>query len=299
MITDDLNFIVRGRMPSELGLLLRPHRGGKIAEITGVVRGPFCEFAKTLTADFPLKKVIHAGLETDSVEALILDPCYWTPQLPFLYEFQLTLKMTDGSEKSAVTRAGVTRLHCLEDHLRLNLKRIVLRGAHCDQLDEASFQQARESETALIVNCPDEQVCELASRWGVPLIVDLRNVSQPWQEASRKLDWFPAVMLVLLSKEQMSDIGQGRRWPQQSFVAICTETKPSLEQIAKLKCDLLAVELSCTQRPPEGIANLEVPVIAIRTDADYADFTAARAACDRLQAELAPEFDLAGYFVTP
>jgi hypothetical protein len=31
----------------------------------------------------------------------------------------------------------------------------------------------------------------------------------------------------------------------------------------------------------------------------YADFDEARAACDRLQAELAPEFDLAGYFVAP
>jgi hypothetical protein len=38
-------------------------------------------------------------------------------------------------------------------------------------------------------------------------------------------------------------------------------------------------------------------VIAIREGGTYADLQTARLACDHLQAALAPEFDLAGYFV--
>ncbi len=300
MIENDLEFIVSTRMPSELRLLLKPRDGGVIAEIAGVVRGPFCDFAKTLTADFPLQKVIHAGLETNSLEALVLDPCYWTPALPFLYEFQLTLKMTNGVEQSVVLRTGVARRHCLEDHLRLDLKRIVLRGTKCEQPDEAFFQQAREHETALIVSCPQEQVCEMASRWGVPLVVDLREAQQSWQATGRQLDWFPAVTLVQLSEEQLRNVGQGRQWPRHSFAALSPGVNSSAEQIAKLPCDLLAVELSCDQRPPPWTTGCELPVIAIRQGvANNNDLQQARQACDRLQAELAPEFDLAGYFVTP
>ena len=61
--------------------------------------------------------------------------------------------------------------------------------------------------------------------------------------------------------------------------------------------DVIAVELAEGDRPPAWIAKVSKPVIAIRRGRVYADFFEARAACDRLQAELAPDFNLAGYFV--
>jgi hypothetical protein len=60
--------------------------------------------------------------------------------------------------------------------------------------------------------------------------------------------------------------------------------------------DVVAVELAAEERPPSWMASLGKPVIAIRRGGAYANLHEARAACDRLQAELAPEFDLAGYF---
>ena len=59
----------------------------------------------------------------------------------------------------------------------------------------------------------------------------------------------------------------------------------------------IVAKLDDGERPPRWMATCGRPVVAIRRGAAYAGFEEARIACDRLQAELAPEFDLAGYFV--
>ncbi len=298
-MNEDLEFCVSARMPGELRLVLWPRRGTTITSITGTACGPFCEFSKTLTADFRFQKVSRAGVEAGAVEVLVLDPCYWTPELPFLYEFHLSLKMVDGTERSVLATTGVVRLHCEADNLRMNLKRVVLRGTRCSAPTKAILQQAREHETALIVDYPEAWVCELASRIGVPLVVDLREIDRPWQEVGRELDWFPAVILVLLSTEQLVDVDRGWLGPRHSFVALAVSADASAEQIANLQYDLLAVELSGNGRPLEWIAGSEKPVIAIRRGESYPGLAGARSSCDRLQADLAPQFNLAGYFVSP
>ena len=59
----------------------------------------------------------------------------------------------------------------------------------------------------------------------------------------------------------------------------------------------MVLELQPGERPHAALAHCTLPVIAIRRGESYADFTTARAACDRLQAQLSPEFNLAGYFI--
>jgi hypothetical protein len=61
-------------------------------------------------------------------------------------------------------------------------------------------------------------------------------------------------------------------------------------------CDAYAIELQSGERPPTWAATCDKPVIVIRNDLE-AEIRTARMSCDKLQAELAPEFDLAGYFV--
>ena len=60
---------------------------------------------------------------------------------------------------------------------------------------------------------------------------------------------------------------------------------------------VIVAMLADGERPPAWMAACGRPIVAIRRGAAYADFEKARADCDRLQAALAPEFDLAGYFV--
>jgi len=49
--------------------------------LRGTLRGPFCEKARTLPAEF----VFRATDTSAQVEALVPDPCMWTPEMPHLY----------------------------------------------------------------------------------------------------------------------------------------------------------------------------------------------------------------------
>lgn len=48
--------------------------------LRGTLRGPFCENARTLPAEFAFRDSGSA-----SAEAVVTDPCLWSPELPHLY----------------------------------------------------------------------------------------------------------------------------------------------------------------------------------------------------------------------
>jgi beta-galactosidase/beta-glucuronidase len=52
------------------------------AAIRGTLRGPYCERAHTLPADYPF----HASAgESATAKAVITDPCLWSEELPHVY----------------------------------------------------------------------------------------------------------------------------------------------------------------------------------------------------------------------
>ena len=61
---DQLSLIVADRTENHARILLSVRESSDIAEIAGTVRGPYSEFAKTLTADFPLKPTATGGVES-------------------------------------------------------------------------------------------------------------------------------------------------------------------------------------------------------------------------------------------
>jgi hypothetical protein len=236
--------------------------------IAGTIRGPFSDFAKTLTADFKLKLAGSQGSE-----ALITEPCYWTPQLPMGYELHV-----DGEHS---VRFGLKRFYCTGRNFTLESKRIVLRGKVCDSPSEADLKLARQHETALIITDPSNKVCEVASRLGVPLLVRVTSVTE-----IERLAWFPAIYMVVITTSQRSSASS-----QVPFAEIVMADKePTSAGQAAI------IELRPTERPPAWATTCDKPVIVIRKDPET-DIKTARASCDQLQAELAPEFDLAGYFV--
>jgi hypothetical protein len=245
-----------------------------------VVRGPYSDFSKTLTADSPITPET-AG----TFGSLLVEPCYWTPSLPFWYDLRLTITLADGTTRAAVIPVGIKRFYCEGRNLLLAGKRIVLRGVAIDMLDDAQLSTARKSETALIVRHVDDEICGTASRLGVPLIVDLRAAPSA---SSAELEWHPAVMLILVTGEQ-ADSPQ----PRTIHRVVCGNANTVQ---AAVSCDAYAIELQPGERPPAWAATCDKPVIVIRKDPG-ADIRTARAGCDKLQAEFAPEFDLAGYFV--
>jgi hypothetical protein len=57
--------------------------------IRGTVRGPQCELARTLPAVFMFRGVPG---EAPTAEALVTDPCSWSPELPHLYQCDVVVE---------------------------------------------------------------------------------------------------------------------------------------------------------------------------------------------------------------
>ncbi len=57
-------------------------------KLSGTLRGPFCEKAQTLTAELTFRQLGNSP----QAEAIVLDPCMWTPEMPHLYQADIEVQ---------------------------------------------------------------------------------------------------------------------------------------------------------------------------------------------------------------
>jgi hypothetical protein len=62
-------------------------RGAGITTLRGSLRGPFCEMARTLPADFAFRE--SSEREPGVAEAIVTEPCLWSQDMPHLYRVDL------------------------------------------------------------------------------------------------------------------------------------------------------------------------------------------------------------------
>jgi len=308
---ENLEFLPGSFSENEARLRLAVSESSDIVSMTGRLRGPYCETAKTLTSNSPLVPIpnppprsagegLGEGATRDSrpvVESVVVDPCYWTPQMPFQYKASVQVQTTAGEEVSSEFVFGMKRWCRDKTNLRLNLRRIVLRGTRVSSPSVDDLVQAHQLETALIVDSFNHIVGSEASRLGVALVVDLRNVVSDLPAELQRLDWLPAVLVALVSSKQLNADVDPLHMPKQCLLAQCLDGGSQPGEVVMPETTLLAVELAADERPPHWLATVAMPVLVVRRAEPPLDLSQARRGCDRLQAELAPEFNLAGYFV--
>ncbi len=264
--------------------------GRGVVSLHGTLDGPHCMHARTLPTVFRLHPRRDPG--GASAELLITDPCYWTPALPFLYILVVEVERPDGSLSTVSQTVGLRRWHADGANLRLERKRIVLRGAAVSATGETTLDEARLREAALVVRNPKENFCKEASRQGVALVADFRGRDRDVAATLRRCAWEPAVMLALVDDAAATFDAV----PSQLLGRVVRAGEDAVSG-DRPWASVLAVELDADERPLAWLAACGKPVIAIRRSAGPSQIGTARDACDRLQAELAPEFNLAGYFV--
>jgi hypothetical protein len=266
-----------------------------VAEISGTLTGPHSAYARTLTTDFRMELFAPPKNSAACGEFVVVDPCYWTPSLPFLYELALDVRFADGETMTLRRDVGLRRWQASGPNFRLERVRTVLRGAAASANDVAVLHVARDHEAALLVATPGDEFCRAASRMGVGLMADVRRA-----DAARelhRLSQHASVLVALCDGDPEAPSGSSLSRPLLA-VAIAASAKEDVADAAAW-ADMVAVELSPSERPPAWLASYNQPAVAIRHGEASADLRRARTACDRLQAELAPEFNLAGYFVAP
>lgn len=78
--------------------------------LCGTVRGPFCEVAKTLPADFEFRELPSNEPQVVVAQALVANPCLWSPELPHLYDVEIQARAGERVVAEYRGKIGLRRL---------------------------------------------------------------------------------------------------------------------------------------------------------------------------------------------
>jgi hypothetical protein len=267
--------------------------------LVGRIVGPGCAFSQTLPARMPMMD--RSAGNTLLLEAVVPDPCFWTPELPFLYRAQIELRRGGETIAKCERTIGVRRFGVRDRWLNFEGKRFVLRGvrrkANDRMQNEAAF--CHETWTAMVVSNPDDEFCEFASRNGMLLIAECR--SQPESAAQRdvacelrRLAQWPAVAIAIVDRDadlpaNVAAVTHNLLLGQRIGVE---ETLDAIEW-----AQVVFAEVVDPRQFENKIEGCNLPVVAVRPRSESIAIDFARGACDKLQSELAPHGDFAGYIV--
>ena len=298
MIREQFSLRMGHAVDAEALVYLQPLTSSEVNQLSGSIRGPHCQFARTLQAEVPIQQLDITDNLPCLGQVLIPDPCYWTSKLPFQYDLHLSWRNNSGEAYEATATLGLRRWACEASSFKLERSRIVLRGIGVGEPSLDTLEGAREAEAVLITKPVEKELFDDASSLGVPLIVDCSSVDGDLNMIAGKLSWSPSVLALLIDVAQQSATIEKISRPSQPLIGGLVDSKSDIQDAELAGIDFLAFRLRATERPPKWIHETDRPVVAIRDQGAESALAESRRECDALQSELAPEFDLAGYFVT-
>jgi hypothetical protein len=268
--------------------------------ISGQLLGPSCEFSHTLPAKHSFREVDRGDdrLRAALAEAIVPDPCFWTPDLPFLYRAQI--QVHGGSEVADADRiVGIRRLGVRGRSLFFDGKRFVLRAIECkvqnaelEMFLESNQGFLRETWTALILQNPGEEVCDFASRRGILIVAEMQPTDDLFLRSLHRLARWPAVGIAIIPGH---DAVSANRFGDNSTLLLAQFIAAEQQLTHAPWADLLFVEVTQPAVFRDQTAGLGLPVVAVRRRSAANHIEQARAECDILQSDLAPFGDFAGY----
>jgi len=291
--------------------------------LEGTLRGPRCAHAATLATTAPLRvlpPLPGAAADTPTCEAILVEPGFWSPELPNRYQLDLQL----GGDAVTISQlVGIRRLGHRDGAFRLDGRRYVPRFVHIDraravQPDAAAavVSAARESAAAIWAVLPSPAFCEAADADGVMLLAELPedlDEDQAAREVAR-LAVHPSVGFLLLKPGQQFAVASWRGF--RGTLQVGLQVDGSMPPVINAEQGGLAKEIDflMVTVPEDGLPQAgwqqtpPLPVMVCRPLSEPADgitMRERRRGCDHLQAELAawlghqrrPAWEPAGYAV--
>jgi hypothetical protein len=245
-------------------------------QLAGTLTGPFCEYAQTLPATIPFADLGPGRFPL--AQAIAPDPCFWTPELPYLY--RACLEWQRGRQVLAAVERdfGIRPLGARGRQFYYAGKPWVFRGVTRRAAALSDLPACREADAALCIEDPNDDMCAAASRQGVLLVARL-NGTAATSANIRRLSRHAAVGFILLDDAS----------PPADFRSLA----PNVLFVSPLE-RLAPQALLCSS---DGIANSSLPVIAYRPASAMIPISQQRALCDELQRDLAGIHHVAGYLV--
>ena len=252
--------------------------------MAGQLTGPYCQYAQTLPATIPL---VDLGPGPSLLaQAVVPDPCFWTPELPFLYHARVELR-SEGDVLDVVERPlGIRPLGSRGRRFYYEGQPWVLRGVHQPAASTSDVREFREASAAMFVDDPDEDLCAAASQEGVLIVANLRSDAASLPQSIRRLARHAAVGFIVLA-DLPDAINPRTLAPNVVFVQRLERSgQPTSPWASALLCDDV-----------EHLPASPLPLIACRTENEVQSIAERCALCDTLQRDLAGSREVAGYLV--
>ncbi|MBI3839383.1 MAG: hypothetical protein HY288_15805 [Planctomycetia bacterium] len=291
-------------------------------QLTGTLTGPSCLYAKTLKATFSFAD--RGPGKSLLAEAIVPEPCFWTPEMPHLYQADVQLRR-DGEILARTARmVGIRLLGAQGRKLIYGGKRWVLRAVSRGEVPPTEIGQWRGCDAAMLVRNPDENLCQEASRVGVLLVAELNSPS-PTADSKTLSPRARASSSPLSPRGRghgegavlewpLNEIRRLSRWPAVGMVVLPSRAALDLDGLAhnlllaerfgpdqpiepSVWADVAVCEVADPDHLAARIADCKLPIIAARAVANATSVAEARAGCDRLQRDLAGQCEISGYIV--
>jgi len=260
--------------------------------LVGQVRGPRCLHAQTLPVSSPL--VDLGPGPTLLARATLTDPCFWSPDLPAIYD--VTVNLLRGGEVVATAHReiGLRALGVRGRFLSLESKRWVLRGVSSGSTTARLSREWHEASAAYIAADPPAVALAEASQWGALTVAEVCGTPPAIAARLRELAAFPAVAIALVRGELPSDFQRATAAPN---LLLAQPIGDRGEHSPRSWADLLWWQTKTPLAAPQPLAHTTLPIIACRPITAPLPLPDSRAACDTLQRDLAPYGQFAGYVV--
>jgi beta-galactosidase/beta-glucuronidase len=79
-------------------------------QLRGVIRGPFCDVVRTLTADFEFRPTNSHDPRAVLAEAVVTDPCMWSVEMPHVYDIDITAHISERVVAEHRGKIGLRRM---------------------------------------------------------------------------------------------------------------------------------------------------------------------------------------------
>jgi hypothetical protein len=284
-ILDDLQVFFGATSSTTARLYARmPHPIANV-QFAGRVIGPYCRHSRTLPASIPL--VVLPG-ETLLAEVVVPDPCFWTPDLPMLYRFDIEYSIADSPPSKIQRWIGIRPLGVHARRFLWAARNWVLRGAQ-PASDCEDWSAWRRQELSCWLRSPSDGLLEELSHEGVLVAAEVTAVA----DLPRLARW-PAVGLAVLRDESTGETAVSALAPNillgQAFNEHEILERPTWGHF-------VAAEVVEADHFAGRVSLCDSPVIACRRADTILSLERTRAECDRLQRDLAGKGEFAGYVI--
>ena len=260
-------------------------------KLAGCVAGPSSNYAHTLQASVALHDLGPGA--TRLAEARVPDPCFWSPETPYVYEVTVEVRRGEEVLATAQQSLAIRRLGVDGRSLFLDAKRWVPRAARGSLASLEQVEIYRSAALGFIVDNPTDKLCEHATRDGILLAACTSDEPASVVDALKRLSRFGAVGLVMV--ENPPEDAEAMRRAARNVI-LCERRCDAGETPVASWADAVVYEVQDMKRAAAFAHDCPQPVIAWRS-VDASEPLNARAECDALQRDLAPHGDFAGYFV--